>query len=175
VTVLIKLFYAGALMALIVLMVAFGIRTVYTPPEEPEYPAMPATVIGWSPFPPSVAGAEAPPLTPEQAAYQQEQERYREAYERYREDRADYRRNVFLAAALAAVAFIAGGIAADARLDALRLGLVAGGLGTLIYGVAQAGGDLGETAPAFIFVVALAGLAFVLVAGYRWLGRQADA
>ena len=163
-------------MALIVLMVAFGIRTVYTPPEEPPYPESSPNMRFAMPVPPPAsAGAEAPPLTPVQAAYEQEQERYREAYERYREDRADYRRNVFLAAALAAVAFIAGGIAADARLDALRLGLVAGGLGTLIYGVAQAGGDLGETAPAFIFVVALAGLAFVLVAGYRWLGRQADA
>ena len=174
-TVLIKLFYAGALMALIVLMVAFGIRTVYSPPEEPEYPGMSAPITGWSPFPPSVAGAEAPPLTPAQAAYEKEQERYREAYEQYREDRAEYRRNVFLMAALAAVAFVAGGIAAEPRLDALRLGLVAGGLGTLIYGVAQASGDLGETAPAFVFVVALAGLALVLVAGYRWLGRRADA
>jgi len=41
--------------------------------------------------------------------------------------------------------------------------------------VPQAGGDLGETAPAFVFVVVLAGLALVLVAGYRWLSRRPDA
>ena len=72
-------------------------------------------------------------------------------------------------AAAIGIAAIACGLALPSRLDALRLGLVAGGLGTLIYGVVQAQGDLDNAGPELIFVVVALGLALVGYAGYRWL------
>jgi hypothetical protein len=49
---------------------------------------------------------------------------------------------------------------------------VAGGLGTLLYGVIQAAGDLDEVGSALIFVIVLFGLIIVLAAGYRWLSLR---
>jgi lipopolysaccharide export LptBFGC system permease protein LptF len=155
-TVLIKLFYAGALTALLILCVAFGVRTFYSGPEEPEYPQVPF----------------ARPLDPSDPALQEleeEQQRYQEEYERYQDERAKYRRNVFFAATVHALISIAVGVSISAHLDALRLGLVAGGLGMLLYAVVQAGGDLDEVGSAMVFVVAVLGLALVTAAGYRWL------
>ena len=94
---------------------------------------------------------------------------FQEESRRYEDERADYRRVVFLIAAAIGIAAIACGLALPSRLDALRLGLVAGGLGTLIYGVVQAQGDLDNAGPELIFVVVALGLALVGYAGYRWL------
>jgi hypothetical protein len=69
------------------------------------------------------------------------------------------------------VVSVAGGLALPARLDAIRLGLVAGGLGTILYGVIQANGDLDAAGPAVIFLAAAAGLVLIGYAGYRWLAR----
>ncbi len=68
---------------------------------------------------------------------------------------------------------VAAGLAVPPALDAVRLGLVVGGLGTIIYAVAQAGEDLDAAGPEVVFVVALAGLALMLAAGYRWLAPRA--
>ena len=167
--VLLKLFYAAAIAALLVLVVAFGIRTVYAPPDAPEYPGFPR---GYLPPGPTAPGEVPAPLTPEQQQAIAEQERYQEEYERYEKKRADYHRNVFLAAAALAIVAIAAGLAAPAYLDAIRLGLVGGGVVTVIYGVIQAGSDLDETDPALIVVVAAAGLALILAFGYRWLATR---
>ncbi len=156
-TVLIKLFYAGALTALLILSVAFGVRTFYSGPQEPEYPQVPV----------------ARPLDPGDPALQEaeeEQQRYQEEYERFLDARAKYRRNVFFVATVLALISVAVGVSLSERLDALRLGLVAGGLGMLLYAVIQAGGDLDEVGSAMLFVVAVLGLALVIGAGYRWLG-----
>lgn len=155
-TVLIKLFYAGALAALLVLSIAFGIRTLYSAPEEPQWPQPPI----------------ARPLDPGSEAlreYEEAQQQYQVAYEEFEHDRAEYRRNVFFVALILALVCVAGGVSLAAHLDALRLGLVAGGLAVLVYAVIQAGGDLGEVGSGGVFVVALIGLALVLGAGYRWL------
>jgi hypothetical protein len=174
VTTLIKLFYAGAIAALLILLVAFGIRTFYAAPEEPRFPELPPSLRSqFVPVPPKVEGDPTPAslLTPDQIAYQEAQEQYQRDFERYMEERADYRRNVFLAASIIGVLAIAAGLLLSSELDAIRLGLVAGGLGTLIYAVAQAGEDLDEFGPTVVFIVALIALALVLGAGYRWLGR----
>jgi hypothetical protein len=52
-------------------------------------------------------------------------------------------------------------------LDAIRLGLVSGGVGTLIYAVVQAGGDLDEAGTAVVFLVVLVGLVLVVVSGWE--------
>ena len=174
-TILLKLIYAGAVTALLILLVAFGIRTFYAAPEQPEFPKYDPGLLrqpGWAPVP----GPDftPPPPTPEQLEYERLQRQYQEDYERYTEVRATYRSRVFLIAAIIGIAAVAGGLALPSRLDAIRLGLVAGGLGTVLYGVAQAGGDLAEAGSAVIFVVVTVGLVLVVVSGYRWLSTRED-
>ena len=110
----------------------------------------------------------------EVAEYEEEQRRYQEEYERYSKRRAEYRRNVFVVVAGLGIAAVAGGLAIPGRLDAIRLGLVLGGLGTVLYGVIQAGEDLDEAGPALIFIVAAVGLCLILFVGYRWLAGLED-
>ena len=50
--------------------------------------------------------------------------------------------------------------------------LVAGGVGLIVYGIAQGADDLGDIGPAPIFIVAAIGMAILLAAGYRWLNDQ---
>ena len=170
-TILIKLFYAGAIAALLVLLVAFAIRTAYGPPQAPEYPGFSKTYF---PPGPTELGATPAPLTPEQQQAIAEQELYQKEYDRYAQRLADYHRNVFLAAALLAVVAIGAGLALPAYLDAIRLGLVGGGLITVIYAVVQGEGDLDEAGPGFIVLVAAVGLALILAAGYRWLAAREE-
>jgi hypothetical protein len=172
-TTLIKLFYAAAIAALLILLVAFGIRTFYAAPEEPQFPEPPLSIRGpLAPAPPSTEPGVVPTPTPEQAAYQQAQERYQDEYKAFREEQKDYRRNVFLIAAVVGVVAVASGLMLQSRLDAIRLGLVVGGLGTILYAVIQAAEDLDEVGSELVFVVALVGLALVIGVGYRWLGRS---
>ena len=175
-TTLIKLFYAGAIAALLVLLVAFGIRTFYVAPEEPQFPQTPPNLFrqpaALATPSPDGQPAPTPTLTPEQGQYEQDQEQYRRDYEAYEDERADYRRNVFLISSLFGVLAIAAGLYLNEKVDAIRLGLVAGGLGTILYAVVQAGGDLDDAGSAVVFAVALLGFALILGAGYRWLGRN---
>jgi lipopolysaccharide export LptBFGC system permease protein LptF len=171
VIVLIKLLYAGAIAALLVLLVAFGIRAVYAPPEAPAYPSFPRAYV---PPAPTIGGQTPAPLTPEQEQVIEAQERYQTEYERYQDRRADYHRNVFLAAAVLAVLAVAGGLVLPSYLDAIRLGLVGGGFTCVIYGVVQAGNDLDSNGPGFIVLVAGVGLALILAAGFRWLAQREE-
>jgi len=171
-TILIKLCYAGAITALLILLVAFGVRTFYPPPVQPEFPKTqpPRGSFPIGPQPIEVP-AVLPTLTPEQQQFEEAQRDFQARFETYEDERAAYRRNVFLAAAVLGVLAVAGGLALPSRLDAIRLGLVAGGLGTVLYGVIQAGGDLDQAGPAVIFLAAGAGLALIVYAGYRWSAR----
>jgi hypothetical protein len=161
-TVLLKLFYAGAVMALLIISVAFGIRTFYGAPERPEPPRFPAPA----------AVRPAPTPAAEEGTFEREQRLYQEAHEEYEEALARYRRNVLFLSTLLGVAAVVSGTALAPVLDALRLGLVGGGLGTIIYGVAQAGPDLDEIGPAAVFAVTAIGLLLVVAAGYRWQARR---
>jgi len=100
--------------------------------------------------------------------YYSEQSAWRE----YENDRADYHRNVFLIAGLLGLASVVGGVVVPQRLDAMRLGLLMGGLGVIAYAVAQASEDLGEMGAEPIFGVAAVGLIVLLLVGYRWLGGR---
>jgi hypothetical protein len=179
VTVLIKLAYAAAVAALLVLLVAFGVRAFYEGPEEPRFPQPPLVIRPPVIVPTTTTGEPGTPVvvtpTPEELArYEQEQRDFQREFERYEDRREDYRRNVFLIAAAFGIVAIAGGAALWSRIDAVSLGFIAGGFATLLYGVIQAGDDLGEVSPALIFVVALIGLALVLGAGYRWLSDKSS-
>lgn len=164
--VLLKLLYAGAVATLIVLFVAFGIRTVYGPPEMPEFPQ---NLRGaFQPFPTNPND----PLTREQQEYQDAQERFQKEYRQYEEDLERYRSVVLGLCTLFGVLAVAGGIVLKPRFDALRLGLVGGGLFTLIYGVVQAEGDFDGLGEAAVFAIAGVGLVVILAAGYRWLDER---
>jgi hypothetical protein len=171
VTVLLKLIYAGAIAALLVLSVAFGIRTFASPPEAPEFPKTP---VGFRPVGPGPDPQTSPAPTAEQREFEEAQRRFQDDFERYEHERADYHSQVFIAASILAIVAVAGGLWLPGALDAIRLGLVAGGVGTLIYGVIQASGDLDEAGATVVFVVVLVGLALVLVSGYRWLAARAE-
>ena len=165
-TILLKLIYAGAITALLILLIAFGIRTFYGPPDEPEFPRTPVSFRG--------PGVEQPPPAPELQQFEAEQRRYQEAYDRYLDERADYRSRVFVAACVLGIAAVAAGLALPTRLDAIRLGLVSGGVGTILYAVIQAGGDLDRTGATVVFLVATVGLLLVMVSGYRWLAAREE-
>ncbi len=156
-TILLKLLYAAAITTLFVLLVAFGIRTFYGPPDEPDFPRSPI---------------ESRPAEPKPGTPPAEPQGEKDQYERYQDELSDYHVIVFVVSALVGVLAIAGGVALSARLDALRLGLVGGGLGTLLYGVLQAGGDLDELGAAAVFIVVAIGLLVIGAAGYRWLATQ---
>jgi len=101
---LLKLLYAGAVATLIVLFVAFGIRTVYGPPEMPEFPQF--SKGSFQPFP---TNPNDPP-TPEQLEYQEAQERYQEASRLYEDDLKRYHSVVLGLCTLFGVLSVAGGI-----------------------------------------------------------------
>jgi lipopolysaccharide export LptBFGC system permease protein LptF len=142
----------------------------------PEFPQPPLNFRPVGPIPGPDGSFVQPELTPEQREFEEAQRRYQEEYRLYEEKRADYHRNVFLIAMVIGFVAVGVGIALSSQLDAIRLGLVAGGLGTMLYAVIQSGGDLDEAGSALIFIVAAIGLVIIVASGYRWLARQdADA
>lgn len=148
---LIKLFYAAALTTVIILLVSFGVQTFYDGPDGPTFPGQ----FG------------RPPTQEEQSQFEEE----RLAYE---SERADYHRNVFIVAGALGLACVVAGVIMNSRLDAIRLGFVAGGVGLIIYGIVQGAEDLGEIGAAPIFVITFIGMAILLAAGYFWLNGQAS-
>jgi len=90
----------------------------------------------------------------------------------WKEDRQDYHRNVFLIAGLIGLGSIASGVALSKRLDAVRLGLMVGGVATFIYSFAQAGEDIDDIAATAILPVAAVGLVALLFLGYRRLAER---
>lgn len=187
-----RIAYSLTVAILLILTVILGTRTLYPEPERPREP-LPTPVIV-EPPPPAGGLPEEPlycqpdgrcykgkrELTPaEEAELSEEEQRYiqesREFFRReqeYRQERADHRRNVFIAATAIAVAAVGAGLYLFRRVEAIPLGLLLGGLGTLIFGWAQAAEDFGEIGPAPLFVTALLGLAAALAVGYWLLGPQ---
>jgi len=157
----VKLAYSAAVAVFLTLVVVLGIRTAYEPPDDPSYPAPPRIV-----YPPG------PVVDEEMTAFEEEERQYQEKWRQYQEDRQDYRRNVFLIAGLIGLASIASGVALSKRLDAMRLGLIVGGVATFIYSFAQAGEDIDDIAATAILPVAAVGLVALLLLGYRRLAER---
>jgi hypothetical protein len=176
-TTLIKLFYAVATMSLLILVLAFGVRTFYGAPKAPEYPRPPNLGRPVVPPPPGAGVAQPLPVPgavtdEEMAAYEEAQRQYQEAYEADEDRRADYHRNVFLIASISGILCAAGGVVITRRNDAIGLGLLGGGAGLLLYGVIQAADDVGRFGPEIVFIVALVGLIVILGTGFRSLGDR---
>lgn len=170
-----KVAYSLVVAILFVLSVILGTRTLYAEPEEPLHRHSP----GWGGAYPiycdrdgrcSKAGLE---VTDENIAGLTQGERtYVQEQQRFAQDRMDYHRNVFIVAAVLAVAAAAAGLYLFRRVEAMPLGLLLGSLGVMIFGWVQAAEDVNETPMAPLFVVVAAGLAVVLGVGYWFLGLK---
>ena len=155
----IRFLYALAVAIFLVLVIAFGILTFYPSPEAPRYPDAIAT-------PASKLDVPSGPSTEVQQQYQRD-------YETYQGKRADHHRNVLLIATLLAAVAIVGGIVAAGALDVLRVGLMLGGLFTVLWALIYAGGEAGT---GVLFVAALVVLGILVTLSQsrarNWLGRR---
>ncbi|MFP4641045.1 MAG: hypothetical protein ACOC6S_01300 [Chloroflexota bacterium] len=127
----IKVIYVLILAAFLIMFVAFGISAFYEPPERPDYPT-----------PPEPITRELPPEDSEEyQEWQAEREQWEEEREAmqevYHEERKDHRRNVFFIAYPYGLLLIVLGLVLRPRLEILRPGLLLGGVGAIIYAIAQ--------------------------------------
>jgi hypothetical protein len=111
---------------------------------------------------------------PDQPRYGDPPRAYAAPTPQYEEDRQDYHRNVFLIAGLVGLGSMAAGVALAKRLDALRLGLILGGVATFIYSFSQAGEDIDDIGTTAILPVAAVGLVALLLLGYRRLAEGGE-
>ena len=186
-----RIVYSLAVAILYILFVIFGVRTLYSEPDYPQYPNVPAPSQGLIYCEPDGdcyretfdKGAQVPTqevITPAVEATLTETERsYLEAQRTYNQevkdnegDRRDYFRNVFGIAAFFGVVAIAGGVAAHRRIEAMPLGLVLGGIGSLSYGWVEWERGPDDAGTAAVFVIIAIGLALVLAGGYWFMGGR---
>ena len=163
----IRLLYAIAIAAFLVMAVGFGTLTFYPGPDQPEYPielqypkAVPAAAVGVAPTPD-------PKMEEAQRRYDADQKAYQQA-ERV------HGGNVMLVAAAAALVAIALGLAASSLLDVLRVGAMLGGLLTAVWGVIYAA-TVNAADRRTIFIATLFGLILLAILSTErarlWLGR----
>jgi hypothetical protein len=86
---------------------------------------------------------------------------YSSSYQAYEVEQRDYARNVFSISYPIGIVFVILGITLKPRLDVVRPGLVLGGLGTMIYAIAQP-----HLIPEIRFVGVVVALAILLIVGY---------
>jgi len=122
--------YVMVIGVLIVLLVIFGIEAFYPEPPYPEY----LSATRWLGPPP-------PYDSPEYGEWQQgqaeEQQEWMKVYEAYRQEVAIHHRNIFFVVLPLGLVFAVGGTFIRRRLDIFGAGLILGGLGTMIYAIAQ--------------------------------------
>lgn len=168
----IRVIYALAIGIFVVMTIAFGIVSFYEQPERPEYPrrttvARPLTQPGVE-----LSEAEKTQLAEWQAAQEAAQEassmEYDAANEIYEDEMAIYSRNALALVTLIGLVFIVGGMTAARALDTLRIGLMVGGLGSLLWGLGYAASDAGSVT---MFIAAL--LALVVLGAFSHPGLRA--
>jgi hypothetical protein len=137
-----RLAYSVAVAILLILVVVFGTRTIYSEPND--YPVYP-----------QYSGRN---------LYCNENNRC------YIDDREIT--TVFITAAVLGVAAIAAGVALYRRVEGMPLGLVLGGIGAVVYGWAESSDGPGDVGSAPMFILALVGLVIVLGVGYWFLGGR---
>ncbi len=182
-----RLAYSLFVALLVVLFVVLGTRTFFS---EPDYPVQPPS------FGPGlgkrivycetvdVCYIDSSLVTPEIEATFSDDERellhdqraFAERRKEYEEDRQDHFRGVFLIAMVFGVAAVGVGLLLYRRVEAMPLGLLLGGVGALIFGWVEwaRGPEDDDVGTAPLFVAVGVGLAIVLGAGYRVLGRRGE-
>lgn len=127
--------YALAVGLFVVMTVGFGVVTFFPDPKAPQQfipkPAVPASAPGAAPAP------ALPPPADEQEAFQR-------TYEQYQQDRSEHRRVALAIITIIAVGFVVGGVLATRALDVLGIGLMLGGLFTMLWGLVYAAADAGS-------------------------------
>lgn len=148
------LLYATAIAVFLGLSIGFGAVTFFPDPDLPDI------------------GREPPPFRPIEGLSEEEQRQQREEeeayfrevqrqYEIYEDELDDHRRNQLIGVSLLCALIIAAGVAVTALPDALRLGAIMSGLGTMIWAVIYSGehvGDGGIFAAVFAMFLLLASL-----------------
>lgn len=149
----IRALYAIAVAVFLVLTVGFGIVTFYPGPERLEAPDA-------LKFPGGVAAPVASPgVAPTPPAAQVEAQRqYDEQLKQYDKDNERYHEVVLLLTTLLGAAALVLGVLLRGALDVLRVGLMLGGLFTVLWGLIAAAGDVGS---GVVFVAALLALALL--------------
>lgn len=186
-----RIAYSLAVAILYILFVVFGVRTLYSEPDYPGYPAGPKPTDGMiycersdecyrETYDPADGVPRRELITPEieetltaaERNYLQSQREYENDIRDYEHDREVYFRNVFIIAAFFGVLAIIGAVLLYRRVDAMPLGLLLGGIGSLIYGWVEWARGPDEAGTSVVFVIITGGLLLVLAGGYWFLGGR---
>ena len=162
----IRVLYAIAVGVFVMLVVVFGTLTFFPDPDEPEYPRIdpPRIVPAATAVATPATGEKIEPTpTAEELEFQQAMADYNEAYEQWSDDRDAHRRRVLAGITLGGATFIVAGIAVARALDVLRVGLMLGGVLSVLWGLAYSADAAGSGAA---FIAALAVLAALLALGH---------
>ncbi len=148
---MIKFVYALFVGILLSVFVGVGILTFYPEPKYPEHPGLRVelTTLNASPV--------------GDLLRTQQDAQYQESMDQYRKDMSVYNRNVSIIAVVAAVLFMATGLALASRIHILSDGAVLGGVLTLIYGM---GRSFGVDDSGYRFIIVTVGLVVALALGY---------
>ena len=163
----IKVIFVLVITAFLIMLVGFGISAFYQRPAPPEYNCY------YSEMTPELKELPAPePGTPEYEEWQLKQQECQEEYNRrweiYNDSLENHSRNVFFISYPCGLLFITLGLILRPRLDVIKHGLLLGGMGTIIYAIAQS-----NLANEFRFIGTAIGLAILLYVGYKTLlGRE---
>lgn len=155
----IRVVYAVAIGIFVTLTVGFGTVTFFGGPEAPDFPREARSPLPVKPAE-GAPQANATPTPVEIRESEQARVDYDDAYEQYRDDRAVHRRRVLAGVVVLGGTLLVVGVAVAGLVDVLRVGLMLGGLLTVIWGLIYAASDAGSGT---LFVAAL-GVLVVLAA-----------
>lgn len=148
-----SLVYTLFLGLLLAVFVGFGIRTFYTPPDSPDFPAR----------------LEQPPLEVEDEERRVAEANYQDEYDAYQSEMDTYHRNVSIFSLIAAVAFLIVSLGYGFHIKVLADGVLLGGLFLLIYSI---GRSFAADDPAYSFLTLSVAVVIALYLGYRRFNPQ---
>jgi hypothetical protein len=183
-----KLAYGLGVGLLFVLSVVMGARLFYDQPEEPIYPNYPAVSVNLNcdftfgqctRFAPNKQQEERITLDEARTMYPDEfvvverlyevQQEYEAAQEEFHDDDVRRTQNVLAATSILGALAIAAGLVLYQRVEAMPMGLLLGGLGSVIYGFVESRRHYEEIGAAPVFLAAVFGFVVLLAAGYWFL------
>lgn len=150
----IRVIYSLAIGIFVVMTVAFGVVSFYEQPDRPDFPRVTAVARPVGPEA-SMTAEEKQQLVEFEAAQEAARVEYDAAYEIYEDEMATYSRNALALVTAIGLVFIVGGMTAARALDTLRIGLMIGGLVSLLWGLTYAASNAGSVT---MFIAALLAL-----------------
>jgi len=162
-----RVIYVLGIALLVAMTAGFGLVTFYPEPDAPQYPIdkrLPPIAA------PAVAAPGATP-TPEEIKQQElaraAQIAYDVAWEQHQRDIQTHHRNALAVAVALGLVFLVGGILAAGALDVLRVGVMLGGLFTILWGLIYAASEAGSGTMFVAALLALVVLGSVATPGVR--------